>query len=1072
MILHAGIVTALLVLASVPLIIQRKYPPEEPSIGAVVWILIVPLLWLVWSLVVKARIGSAAKCTSTSSDETNAVQPLSWKRELLIIGLLGALTYVAYYTPMWRSYWRGADDAGLFWTGEHNPIWEIGFDRAAGRPLQMAGMPALSRALKPNYRDGYLWVTGTLWFLNAWLLYLIVRRILPENRFVAVAASILLITSSSEPSRFFVFSTGQTYSSSLCVLLLSFWLLLIAVDRRSVGWLMAACLVLGATLLSNEGQFPLALMGFVLIGATFKDRRSAIVAAYAWFGVLFMLSTRLIIFLVQAGDKAYQLRQAGAAKHSLRELVVNARRQLFAIKDYFGFRDLSEFPHYGSALLGLLCVLGLFWVIRTDSRRTEKRRLRWLLVWAAAALLLGVAPFVHIPIVFRTQYFAIPGQALLLAALLSLVSTFLLPRRPQLMASALLGLLAFNGILDAHRLQDSQLNRPNFDRLAHVFQQIRSLAPRLGPEQLVVLVPADMATTPLGGNLALAMMSEHLLQTAVVQLKDLDGGEKSVLLHSDRVSVHGTPQRVCHVLRSAKDLSAPCEYDYANVLVFGMTGEGNLQLMDSIAPELVLGRATPVGYVPRSWITSQVPEPVRFCQYESNTIRPKDVLPHSQGFCLDGDWSALCRDGDEVHRSGSSDADIYINMQSAASRSLTIRAAAGPAMQGEPILCRVMTDSDEVLTEVTLAEPKEIALTIPARGELGRSIRFVPVNQDQRDILTGRPFVRLLLQQELTDPLQIAMLQPGARAKLEAPQDINDYTVDLGENWLRLVTTRGPAFRWVENNAEVLVPRGEQDFGVLEMDVERGPGYGPGPLELKLIDETGAVAGITRIKSREVVRFAMTNRRLGGTRFRLSCNSQGLKGPGELRVLNFRAFSLRYSSLDASEYEFLQAQLKAPPSPPNDVHDGSVILAGQWYPLARSKQGPFRWVNNDAEVIVQTSEDEPTELILDAEIGPSCGKIPGHVQVLNADDDEVAAFDLGTRKNMKVTLPASDGGLKTYRLRIDSEAKPVAGDTRVLNLRVFGVRTGSAEAVSNNRQRVQTASFEQDAPAPKPSQVR
>ena len=85
-----------------------------------------------------------------------------------------------------------------------------------------------------------------VWFFNAWLGFLIVRRALPGRELVAVGAGALLLLSPTEPSRFFVFSTGMSYASSLCVLLFSFWMLQVAVDKRSFGWLLAACLASSA----------------------------------------------------------------------------------------------------------------------------------------------------------------------------------------------------------------------------------------------------------------------------------------------------------------------------------------------------------------------------------------------------------------------------------------------------------------------------------------------------------------------------------------------------------------------------------------------------------------------------------------------------------------------------------------------------------------------------------------------------------------------------------------------------------------------------------------------------------
>ncbi len=114
--------------------------------------------------------------------------------------------------------------------------------------------------------------------------------------------------------------------------------------------------------------------------------------------------------------------------------------------------------------------------------------------------------------------------------------------------------------------------------------------------------------------------------------------------------------------------------------------------------------------------------------------------------------------------------------------------------------------------------------------------------------------------------------------------------VRLGNAWEVLEDFRGEKFRWVENDAEVLVDAPHPPPVVLSLLVE--PGVGSRSFDLKLVDAAGNLVGTQRVDGRRMVYFTLPA--VSGTqnRFRLHTDVGGKPSATDPRILNFRVFKI------------------------------------------------------------------------------------------------------------------------------------------------------------------------------------
>ena len=137
----------------------------------------------------------------------------------------------------------------------------------------------------------------------------------------------------------------------------------------------------------------------------------------------------------------------------------------------------------------------------------------------------------------------------------------------------------------------------------------------------------------------------------------------------------------------------------------------------------------------------------------------------------------------------------------------------------------------------------------------------------------------------------------SSRAQLVNITDIvTGSALRLGEGWGGIERFDGEVFRWVENDAEIILERNGRAAAHVAMLVEPGPGLGGEELSLTVLDSAGIKVGSQALRNRETVRFSLPIGAGGVERFRLHSRGGGCPVATDPRVLNFRIFGCLLSS--------------------------------------------------------------------------------------------------------------------------------------------------------------------------------
>jgi hypothetical protein len=148
------------------------------------------------------------------------------------------------------------------------------------------------------------------------------------------------------------------------------------------------------------------------------------------------------------------------------------------------------------------------------------------------------------------------------------------------------------------------------------------------------------------------------------------------------------------------------------------------------------------------------------------------------------------------------------------------------------------------------------------------------------------------------------------------------------------------------------------------------------------------------------------------------------------RELNLMYYWIEWAPLSEAE-TLLSANVE------DIVVSGGIFLGGGWYPLETGREN-FRWVNNDAEMIVIAPNDAPI-ISLEVAPGPGVSYQPFELQVLDQRGHVVATAEVKRREELvRIALPLEAGEMKWFRLHVEGGGQQAApNDPRTLNFRVF-----------------------------------
>ena len=324
-----------------------------------------------------------------------------------------------------------------------------------------------------------------------------------------------------------------------------------------------------------------------------------------------------------------------------------------------------------------------------------------------------------------------------------------------------------------------------------------------------------------------------------------------------------------------------------------------------------------------------------------------------------------------------------------------------------------------------------------------------------------------------------------------AEQDIArpESGVHFGRGWFPVEwrDSREP-YRWIENDAEVLL-RVPAAGPALLLDVEPGPGVGLPPQTLQVFDANGSLMAEWSVSGRTRLQLWLppaTGDSLQS--FRLHVPDGGRPVVHDPRILNFRIFRCDWAqqapriapvsfagvvrgarptlarlvaSLGVPAMLFkgpaaVRAAVRLLGERGDDIFGWGVEFWGKgWQRLEHSGAERFRWVSQDAELVVQTT-DARRNLALLVEPGPGVGYRPFHLLVTLSGGEVVAQAPVNGLTYVKVPIPASRGTVTALFLTTNEGGLPVAGEPRILNFRILacGCAAGNAPSIAAEPERV------------------
>ncbi len=325
--------------------------------------------------------------------------------------------------------------------------------------------------------------------------------------------------------------------------------------------------------------------------------------------------------------------------------------------------------------------------------------------------------------------------------------------------------------------------------------------------------------------------------------------------------------------------------------------------------------------------------------------------------------------------------------------------------------------------------------------------------------------------------------------------------IHLGAGWFSPERTPSEqAFRWVENDAEVVIEGADGAPAKLVFDVEPGPGVNYQPFVLQVLDAQRIVLAQDVIRRRCRVEVSIPELRQEA-RFFLRALAGGRSTDHDPRVLNFRVYRCSLETLAAAPESpailrvtplgrtdpvrtFIRAggrrffteggirqgmrralyfalqryrrprRLVSVVPPGEDVFDFEQGIApgSGWYDLEYVLGESFRWARNDAELRVRIPHDASRKLVLHIEPGPGLGWRPFDLSVLHPSGQTLAKVKVQKLERVEIAVPGKPGETQALVLRCPGGGSHSATDLRVLNFRVFWCSwSGSHQSIGKTK---------------------
>jgi hypothetical protein len=820
-------------------------------------------LWIgwvaMWTLVVarvenRAAVVTRCKTLGGASGERHL-------RLLLSTGFLFAFVTTAFYLPMRLHFWGGYDDF-MSLLDDSAVIWNDSWDMGLGRPL-LGIQSFIANVLTPDQIEGELYVAVGLCFLNALVLIGIIRCVLPEGAVIAMVAAVLFVVNRAEPLTFFVAWATNFYWMALFWFMLALYLLLISYSREWRWLLSVACASLGAALLTSEGLFPLALIGPLLLYFQADNRRRLLVWTFAWLGTGLLFGVRLTTRLLEGGS--YQGRYL--ADVHVKETFLHAGTLLSTIGSYFNVSG-SIPRHWGYWLLALALGVAAAVSVRDLPRRIRPRACLIGMGVAAFANILAIAPFLTLGTTWRTQYFAAPTQAVLVAFGLALIGSLMPRRLGRFVMMAVSAVLVASAGAQAWRSQEDVRSAVRFEKTVHIFNQVHAISPDLPKDTLLLFVLDDGADTPLGVNYHVVELSRLVLGASALQVNFVDPHGVAVT----RFGIDGIDLWFQEILH----------YRYDQVVAFRLSANGTVSLLETLPGSLLGVPGLGVGYAPLARLRPGPITQLRFLRYLPWSERGRDIFDTESGIIFGKNWESLVNIQGQIARWADNDAELIVNPAGKDRLDLCFEIERGPELSERASELVVLDAAGAVLGDVQLhGARQQVRFDLPVDPD-----RVTPLRLrmwESADARKSPPGSFLVLR---CDRQAAASWQWLAQSDILEPAD----RLELGSNWYALESQGTDTFRWVGNDSEIVI-RSEPGAPVkLRLEIEGGPSLGGKSSPLRILGDKGDALVETAILGRRNIEVELPPAPERRRVLRLHVEGGGLPVAKDPRTLNFRVF--------------------------------------------------------------------------------------------------------------------------------------------------------------------------------------
>ncbi len=402
-----------------------------------------------------------------------------------------------------------------------------------------------------------------------------------------------------------------------------------------------------------------------------------------------------------------------------------------------------------------------------------------------------------------------------------------------------------------------------------------------------------------------------------------------------------------------------------------------------------------------------------------DTADGADIVTDGHGIWRGDNWYPLEKQNGNTFRWVKNDAEILVSPQ-AGGDELSIDLEPGPSLNGHPMQLEARDSSGQVLLKKDVTIRETVRLRLAAQLQNTAGLSTISLHSSNGGVAIAGE------KRTLNFRVFRAALQAAAAAK-PAALDIaaSDDVIQLGDHWYPPESLGTNHFRWVDNDAMLSISDPRALAKGLAIELEPGPGIKKQPMVLRVMDSAGRQVQAMEISGRQTVNLFPPQTAKRPLAYRLHVDGGGQKIGSDPRILNFRVFKI-YSSAHGA-------------GAGGDITEGIGVRIGKgWYPLESFTDGTFRWVNNDAEFTVPAGR---THLSVELQPGPGVDFKHMVIKVLDASGRQVQAAELTGRQTVKLLLPDGKGKEVTYRLHVDGGGKKIPTDPRILNFRVFKLKT-------------------------------